>query len=284
MRLLLISPKQAEATRRLQEEAANLGMEMTVMEVGELAEQSYAINPDNHDALFIRQAYVTFDEKVPSGELQQLVDFAKSFKQKGKVVVDAAIADGDIGGGKYEALIKLKDNRVNIPNTFLLSDNKGQHSIDFPVVVKWNFGFAHKHVYLIKDQEQLNQLRLKYKQDELLIQEYIPADREYKVMVVGYKSLPVVIRSKYLTNRLSADLSEVEVLPADSVSEIVALGEHAATILNRELSKIDILEKSGQLYVLEANRWPGFQHFEKASGYNVAKTFLEYIRNKPNVS
>lgn len=67
----------------------------------------------------------------------------------------------------------------------------------------------------------------------------------------------------------------------DTIQKVVALAERAARVLGRELAKVDILEdQRGNLFVLEVNRWPGFQNFEKLSGYNVAWEFVSYLQKK----
>ena len=62
---------------------------------------------------------------------------------------------------------------------------------------------------------------------------------------------------------------------------MIALAERAARVLGRELAKVDIIQDAeGELFILEVNRWPGFQNFEKLTGYNVAGEFVGYLQKK----
>ncbi len=268
MKLLLISPIRAYATKRLVAEVADQKIELTVMPIGELARLNYAVNPADYDALYIRQAYLEFDRQASAEHLSKVIDVARQFKDAGKVVVDQSIAEGDLGLGKYEALKKLRQGGIQVPGTDGLS---------YPFIAKWNYGFGSKHTYLIKTPDDLKKPQQKYSSDQIIMQEFIKADFEYKLITVGYKSLPVIIKLKMNHNKFLPDLTQPQVLSINEVPAVVELAETAAKILKRELAKVDILEAGGQLYLLEVNRWPGFQHFETVSKFNVAAEFLRYI-------
>ena len=52
-------------------------------------------------------------------------------------------------------------------------------------------------------------------------------------------------------------------------------------ILKKEgRSHADILEKDGKFFILEVNRFPGLESFEKLTKYNVGKEFLKYLTEK----
>jgi glutathione synthase/RimK-type ligase-like ATP-grasp enzyme len=172
----------------------------------------------------------------------------------------------------------------------------------YPYILKWVYGFGGQHVYLVRTKEDYNRVVQKYPLEELLVQEFIEAQYEYKVMTVGYTSLPVVLKIKTSGSSFRPDFKNYTVCHPeldsgssmndrtildssfrwnDTTQKVVALAERAARVLGRELAKVDILEdQRGNLFVLEVNRWPGFQNFEKLTGYNVAGEFVRYLQKK----
>ena len=279
MRLLLLSPKNVYATRRLQEEALKQDTQITLIDVQGLVQAGYDIDPVSFDAFYIRQAYVDFNRQAAPEHLQKIIDLAQRFQAAGKKVIDRAIVSGDLGAGKYESLLRLKVQGISVPQTRLLSDSG---SMSFPEIAKWNYGFGAKHTYLLQTPHDLGSVRQKYPSHEILIQEFVPADFEYKVITIGYKSLPILLRVKIHASKFLPDLKQYQVLPVSDtspdLSEVIGIAERASRILRRELAKVDILQVGDRFYVLEVNRWPGLEYFEKTSKYNVAGDFLRYIQ------
>lgn len=271
MKILLISPKYVYATRRLIDEAAKIGMELEVLDVLELAERKFQIDLNNYDALYIRQAYPYF---------QQIVRLAQDFKKFGKRVIDGNIAEGDLGLGKMQTYTTLKRAGLPLPRTWRLSKKERKGNI-FPCIIKWDYGFKGREVFLVKSQSQLARIEGKFPKAELLVQEFVPADYEYKVITVGYKSLPEVLRFAMSPKTFRPDFTNYEIIhqpsPDLSAKRAVALAEKSARLLKRELAKVDLLEKDGKFYVLEVNRWPGLKSFEELTHYNVAGNFLAYL-------
>jgi glutathione synthase/RimK-type ligase-like ATP-grasp enzyme len=281
MKIFLISPKNVYVAQRLQEEALKQGIELHTQDIKQVVKEDFAINPAEYDALYIRQAFTDLTRKMLPHELEDLVGLAARFKKAGKAVVDENICTGDIGRGKYQALLQLAEANIKIPHTRLLSeidlDNK---DMVYPLIAKWNFGSRAEHVFLIKDANQFAKISNKYPPEEILIQEYIKAEYEYKVFTVGYKSLPLVLRLPINHNKFLPDLRKPEVLSKEQAWEVVELAEKSSRILGRELAKTDILEAKGHLYILEVNRRPGFRYFEQKTKYNVAKDFINYVCQK----
>jgi glutathione synthase/RimK-type ligase-like ATP-grasp enzyme len=268
MNILLISPKNVYATKRLSEEARKHRVTITNITVHELARQKFAVDLSSYDALYIRQAFPHYD---------QVAALARQAANLGLRVIDRNIVTHGLGHGKMDMLAKLGKCGIPIPKTKWLNDVLIEN-VAHPFVLKWNYGFGARHVFLIKDQTQL-EMRLKhYKPAELLAQQFIPTRWEYKVFTVGYKSLPIVLRVPSRASGFLTDFSGASIVSKNDVLELVNLAEIAATVMGRELAKTDVVEDhQGNLSVLEVNRWPGFQVFEEITGYNVARDFIRYI-------
>jgi ribosomal protein S6--L-glutamate ligase len=116
-----------------------------------------------------------------------------------------------------------------------------------------------------------------------MIQEFLPAEVDYRVIVVGYRALPVMVQRRprpgeFRTNFDQAE--EVTPIQTDEYPDMKSLAENAARTLRREFSGVDIRCRGTTPLVLEANRRPGFKGFEEATGYDVAGDLIEYVRNK----
>lgn len=270
--ILLVSPKHVYATKRLIQEAAKAGAELEALDILELAKRQFKVDLNKYQTLFARQAYPYF---------QQIVRLAKDFKKFGKRVVDERIAEGDLGYGKMQNYATLKRAGLPIPKTRRLS-NVGRRKNIFPCIIKWDYGFKGREVFLVRNQRQLANIEGKFLKKELLVQEFIPADYEYKVITVGYKSLPVVLRFAINPKTFRPDFANYRVIHRPtanpSAARAVRLAEKSARILRRELAKVDLLEKDRKLYILEVNRWPGLKSFEEQTHYNAAGDFVAYLK------
>lgn len=267
--ILLISPNRVYATDRLMEEAGALGLGMETVSARELAARGFALEISKYDALYIRNAYPHFQEAIA---------LAREFAAAGKYVVDLASIAGGFETGKYAMYRQLEAAGVPVPRTVLF--NQPSSFFPHPYVLKWNYGFGGTHVHLVQGGGEAESLLPRHPVGEWLLQEYIPAEYEYKVITVGYRSLPVVLRFRLQESGFKIDLHRYAILQSGQVPEVVRLAEQASKMLGRELAKTDILERDGKLYVLEVNRSPSLLPFEPYSRFNVAGEFVKYIERQ----
>ncbi|MBI5529990.1 MAG: ATP-grasp domain-containing protein [Candidatus Doudnabacteria bacterium] len=275
MRILAISSSETYASKRLFAEAGNLNCEFVVMPIVELAEKNFIIEPGEYDVLYIRNPYVQRSPKY----LKDVISLAKKFKNRGKRVVDEVIADGLLGGGKWDDYRVLFANSLPIPKTELFSMQSEFLKQDI-FIAKWIYGFKGKNVFLVKSGGSLPGA---YPESELMLQEFVNAEYEYKVITAGYKALPVILKFAINKKTKRPDFKNYQVLNISTtagdhmLAEAVSLAQKAAKILGRELAKTDILESNGKLYILEVNRFPGLQSFEALTKFNVAREFVKYL-------
>ena len=309
--ILVISSKKAYATQRLEAEARSMKYELRVMETAELAAVDFKIDISPYTCLYVRDPYV----KGSPEYLPKIVELAKKFKAAGKKVVDANIADGFLGDGKWADYQKLLKAGLPIPKTEILEATYYQLPTT-NYILKWTYGFGGKNVFLINNKKQLTEILKKYPKKELLLQEYIKADYEYKVVTIGYKAVPVVLKFIIKDSGFKLEHDDYEVMQSPSLfkgrwiakrdgrvgvlsgvssnhpvplngtpllekegvlHEVIRLAEKAAKLLGRELSKVDILQQGQNLYILEVNRFPGLESFEKLAKYNVTKEIVRYL-------
>ncbi len=269
---MVISNKNSYASQRLEAEAENSGHQLDILDMESLLDRRFQIDPEPYRVLYIRDPYYRESARY----LPEIVKLARDFKAAGKRVVDAAIAEGALGRGKWEDYQKLTQEGLPIPQTGLLSAEAAAEA--FPFILKWNFGLRGRNVFLMRNPEDLLLKSRAHPQSEWLVQEFIRAEFEYKVVTVGYKSLPVVLKFAMNAKINRPDFKHYEVFASDAAAEIVSLAEAAARALGRELAKIDILESSGKFYILEVNRFPGLKSFEQLTKYNAIMGFLAYLQ------
>lgn len=303
--ILVISSRDVYAAKKLKLEAKKAHVGMDVLSMEDLVVRKFKINISKYQTLYIRSPYL----KGKADFLPQIVKLAKRFKKAGKKVVDSNIANGKIGQGKWVDYQALKKAGLSIPKTQVLS--KSAIPKAWPFILKWTYGFKAKNVFLINNQKQFDQVFEKYPKGQLLVQEFIKADYEYKVMAVGYKALSIILRFKIDKSGFRVDFkSAVPVIASahnqnfrEAISsrekiasssrlkiaqggpprnykmllQVVRLAQRASKALGRELAKVDILQKGNRLYILEVNRFPGLDSFEKPTKYNVVKEFLGYL-------
>jgi len=276
MKILVISSKTSWADRRLAQEARKAKVNLRFLSGNELK----GVSPEAYDVLYIRNPYVNTSPRY----LPNIVKLAKQFKRAGKKVVDNIIANGNIGQGKWLDYQALKKANLPIPKTKVLPAYK-LPATSYPLVLKWIYGMKGKNVFLVRNKQQLQKLLPLHPKKEWLVQEFIRADYEYKVITVGYKALPVVQRFTMKSSGLGVDFDSARSVPIHRRSRtpinghatLIKIAEAAAKLLGRELAKVDILQKGKRFYILEVNRFPGLEWYEKLTKVNATKAFLEYL-------
>ncbi len=264
--LLLLAKSGVYATTRLVAECDALGVPVTQIEVGDLKNRDLEADADSFDALYVRMAWP---------ELDRVAELAQNFRARGKRVVDAIVADGKIDEGKLVMYDELREAGIRFPETVAYV-HAGERLARFPYILKWTYGMQGKEVYLVQRGEQHEHIAKKHGAGELLWQEFLPVEREFKVYTVGYRSVPFAQAFEPRPNGFRVDHKTAQTEPIESCGDVVAAAETAARTCGFELAKTDVAVSGGVPYVLETNRRPGFEFFEKKTGYNLARDFARY--------
>ena len=144
----------------------------------------------------------------------------------------------------------------------------------FPFIAKKARGSSKgRHVHLIEDQKGLSGYL--ERESPAYIQEYIPVERDLRVVIIGkevvlsYWKIPV--GGNFRTNISQGGVIRFDTVPARAHR----LALDTAQRCGWDDVGIDIIEKDGKFYVLEANMKYGTEGFKKASiNY---KSFLEAL-------
>lgn len=276
--ILIVSSKKVYAAKRIAQECRVKDVECRVMDVQELMDCGFKVAVNGFDVFYVRDPYLKGSPRY----IPHIIKLAKNFKAAGKRVVDSLVADGHLGQGKWLDYKKLKQANLPIPIT---SQNHGRdlNKYIYPFVLKWVYGFGGKNVFLIKNQKQLGKILPLHPKKEWLIQEYVNADYEFEVYVVGFKAVAAALAYK-INDGFKANVKKSIIIRSAAdhpeYNKLLKIASQAAKALGRELCKVDILEKNGKFYILEVNRNPGLVSFESLIGYNMASEFVNYLIKK----
>ncbi|MFI5205380.1 MAG: RimK family alpha-L-glutamate ligase [Candidatus Paceibacterales bacterium] len=267
--ILVISSNDTWAAKRLAEEAVKAGVKLRFI----TADKIKGISLKPYTVLYVRNPFVKTSPKY----LPDVVKLAKRFKLAGKKVVDAAIAHGNIAQGKWVDYRQMMKADLPIPNSSK-THGRERWTNEYPFILKWVYGMKGKGVFLARDKHQLAKISPLHPKKQWLVQEFIKADYEYKVITVGFKALPKVSRFRVKQDGFGIDFSGHQSIKTSSVPKVAAIAEQASKLLGRQLAKVDILQKGKKFYILEVNRFPGLEWFEKLTKFNATKAFLEYLQ------
>jgi glutathione synthase/RimK-type ligase-like ATP-grasp enzyme len=233
-----------------------------------------------YDAIIIRSC-------IPY--ISEAITIARLFKLAGKVVVDESMVDEAFAMSKMYDYIMLSRCNVNMPDTTHLFHL--DQATDFvsnrkpPFIVKSIHGDFGRHVYLVHTMSEIAEVFSKYRSGKLMIQEFLTSDKLYKVMVVGYKSVPIIaIHCSTADDNLLVDRKYKYVTSgkASDYQSLISVAELCAKTLRIELCSVDIKVVGGIPFVLEANRRPGLLGFLEDTDYDASPDLLKYVSDKCN--
>lgn len=136
---------------------------------------------------------------------------------------------------------------------------------------------------LVKDQDVLERaIKGRIEKTGFLLQEYIPNNGDYRLILIGYQVLGGFKRQKkeekLLLNRSLGPSKVLEEIPEAIEKEAV----RACQILKVEIASVDMVadERTNKPVVIEVNEAPQFSVFEKRTGIDVAGKIIGYLAKK----
>lgn len=159
-----------------------------------------------------------------------------------------------------------KRQKASIPNYF-----------SFPLIAKVPRGSASgRGVYLIRSLDEL--ARYCQNPGPAYIQEYLPIDRDMRVVVVGHRVVHaywrIAPRGEFRNNLAAGGRIDVATVPREALD----LALYTARTCGWDDVGLDICEHRGTFFVLEGNMKYGREGFRQA-GIDYARLMLDMIRN-----
>lgn len=197
-----------------------------------------------------------------------------------------------------EAIERVKDKlfqmqilaeKFPIPKTMLVkfpvNPDLVARQLGFPVIIKTLSGSQGSGVILSHDAQSFedlgNLIQITNPNAEIILQEFISSSRgrDLRVFVIGNKVVGCMERfstdDSFKANfSRGGSVRKFEVTP-----EIEALALRATEEVGLEISGVDLLFDETGYKVCEVNSSPGFKGMEQATGIDVAKELIDYIKS-----
>ncbi len=248
------------------------------------------IDTDSIDAVIVRGIYHSYQfdgENFNSATQAQVL--LKHLHNNHKIIIDERVISQNNIMSKASTALDIVSNGLPYPQTTqygsLEKVKNDLDKINFPIIVKNPAGRKGEKVYKFDDKDSLE----KYLSEKangaegympFIFQEYLPNDGDIRVIVVGYKVIGAMKRSK-APGDFRANISQGgEGSVYDLNDEIIKLAEGAARATQTEVAGVDLIYSNGKYYIIEVNRAPQFRGFVQYTGINPAKYIIDYIEEK----
>jgi RimK family alpha-L-glutamate ligase len=244
---------------------------------------------DDYDVIFFRT----------TGKHWEEVDLIlNSIKRDDVIIVDPLVRFGkpDMACKAWQ-MLALKEAGIEVPKTIYGSlwylyevmekGIEGRKEFNFPVIVKGSGGDRGTRVFKADNLEQLEKLVRDLRKTETdegkryMLQEFIPNNGDYRVLVLGEKVLGVMKRSSQNINEFRNNYSaggSVEI--ADLPEEIKQLAVKAAKVCGLAVAGVDVAFRDNDFkkpVIWEVNKGPQFKGFMKATGIDVPVEIVKFL-------
>lgn len=171
---------------------------------------------------------------------------------------------------KMSQYVCLFEAGIAIPRTLMsavpiLKDYYRSANFAFPFIMKDKSGTRGQGNFLVKSEAMMDDLAATYPDRTFILQEYIPNDGDFRILVIGGKAKMAIRRQAVAGSHLnnlsqggSAELVPLGQLPA----EVLTTSERAAAIFGRDVAGVDMVKSlaDGTYYCFEVNRAPQIEH------------------------
>lgn len=199
----------------------------------------------------------------------------------------------DICDDKMMTHILLANNGIKMPKTlsyplcyefngYTSYLNEVKRHLEYPFIVKENYGSLGQQVHLVSNDEELLELEDKLRFKPHLYQEFIKesAGVDYRLILVGNE---VVVSMQRVNNKsFKANIAQGgeghNYYPSEEMKNIAI---KASKIIGLDYCAIDfVLNNNLEPILIEVNSNAYFTEIEKITGTNIAKIYANFIYNR----
>lgn len=264
--------------------------------LGKWGSEEEWINLADYDVLFFRTTGKHWEE------VDLVVREVKLMEGKKPEIVDPIILNGKPSMAcKAYQMLALGEVGIDVPRSIygslwylyeFMKENSASTGLCFPVIVKGSGGDRGTRVYKADDLEEMERLVRDLRKTETeegkryMLQEYIPNDGDYRVLVLGTKVLGVMKRSsqnkeEFRNNYSAGGKVEVAELP----EEITQLAVRAAQTCGLAVAGVDVAFRDNDRnrpVIWEVNKGPQFKGFMASTGIDVPSEIVKYLVSLKN--
>ena len=239
---------------------------------------------DDYDVLFFRT----------TGKHWEEVDLIiNSITRDDVVVIDPLVRYGkpDMACKAWQMLV-LEKAGIEVPKTiygslWYLYEQMKNGAFNWPAIIKGSGGDRGTRVYKADNLEELEKLVRDLRKSETedgkryMLQEFIPNDGDFRVLVLGDRVLGVMKRSSQSKEEFKNNFSaggKVEV--ADLPEEIKQLSVKAAKACGLAVAGVDVAFRDFDVkkpVIWEVNKGPQFKGFMQATGIDVPAEIVKFL-------
>ncbi len=290
MKILWLGWEDAHTPARVRAAAEQFGLDVTIAQVADLrfvADSASGRAGVMLGDLDVARCFDVLVARTFHPHISEALTVVALFHQAGKLVIDESLTDEGVTLSKMHDYLALAQAGVAVPRTWQMADLAAVETLagalGYPFVLKGVHGSYGAHVYRIDSVDQLRAVWARYQPGDLMAQEYLPADGDFRVICIGYRALPALVErvpkpGDFRTNSRQGGQAVARALSA--YPDLAPLAERAARALRREFAAVDLRYRGAEPVVLEVNRRPIFENFERVTGLDVAGAFLDYVRRR----
>lgn len=236
----------------------------------------------NFDLVFVRRSgkYTRF-----MGAITRYLDFKKVD------FIDPALREIGLSMDKASTSLRLAIDNISTPDTYFCFRNGLEKfktiiikELGFPMIAKAIRSQRNEAIYILRSVRDFEKLTGGLN-DQLLFQQYIDIEKEFRLLVIGGKVAVLERKSKRDYNNTKVeyiDPNEPSVfLKLNEVSkQMKDLAVRCARLLSLDMAGIDICveRETGKTYVFEVNRGPGIVPDPKKSPE--LKAVADYLKKR----
>lgn len=223
---------------------------------------------------------------------QSEVSMLAAFCKKNSILLfDPALLYRQTISKMYDLMV-FKLNGLPVPKTIFAqgADKESliRDGILFPIVAKEDKSRQGKDVFLLNDKSELREFLRQINGNKVSgiyqFQEFIPADFDIRVVVLGGKVLGAIERRSRDPSEFRHNISLGGIPKKTQITrQMRSMAIKASRILNYEFAGVDFItnKESGETYILEVNRSPGFDGFMKATNIDVPLELMKFFLRFP---
>ncbi len=276
MKISVICKKNEWQTKRLEEEAQKLSVELEVIDIN----PTHGLPSTLGEVVFWRSSSLGSSEKRTEAMRTILKDH---------ILINRCLALLPQATEKtfQQEYIQEKTKTIHCIPTFRFETKEAvvqalqEKTLRFPFIAKPNKGSKGEGVLLIESILDLD--RSEKPLSELVFQNFITNSGDYRVFILGGRVLGVIKRTAKkgdFLNNISQGGSAEAVVDPKILKTLRHIGTTVASIFNLTICGVDVIydEKEKKYFFLEVNTVPQWKGFQEATGINVAREIILFCQ------
>lgn len=216
------------------------------------------------------------------GNFEKLVAFVEILKKR-KFVFTDSFRSISTNLNKEIFLATIESTIFPHPNGSFLAqkgDDVSGKKLNFPLISKPVMGRHGEGIVIHEDFDSL-QVEVKNIKENLLIQECLDIDVEYRIFVVGNVALGAVEKKAAPGKKIANYAAGAKFTSADLSKAFLDEAVRLCEVQGIDIGGVDVAKTTnGEHFILEINRCPEFKAFSSATEIDVAEKIIDFINQK----